>query len=472
MAELQSEQTARQDGRWQEMGLVNANDMLRKKNIAIVGSDQLAVTIATAAVALGVGGVEIIDNKKITDTLKNGFFYLDAYLGENRTESLEKTLKKLHPTIKDGIFGLHIDFRCAGSERLLNRPNVIIDATNDPASKKKCLTYAKEKRIPFISASSSQTESTALIYPFSQGTLEEKLLLQYYEGQDQGDVTSGFAAGFVVEELRKIILPLPKEKDIVKNSRIDGLHYNLKSSKRFRTEIDRNYSAIGDCGDKRVLIVGAGALGTWACTWLATMGVGEIHIVDDDFVERTNLNRQVLYYDSISKDKVNELCKQIKKINKYVKTTAYFQKINREFDINRVNPHLILGCVDNPAARKIINYFFLKYKIPVIDGGTSCTSGQIYTCIPDSTPCLECQIGELKEETARASCIANTHDNSVVMSNLITASLMAGEAQFILGKHAQPLAGRIKFDTYSPDRMSLDINNSMCTRDCKKEYGI
>ncbi|MCG8510485.1 MAG: ThiF family adenylyltransferase [Rhodospirillales bacterium] len=158
--------------------------------------------------------------------------------------------------------------------------------------------------------------------------------------------------------------------------------------------------------DSRVFIVGCGALGTVIANMLARAGVGRLVIADRDFIEMTNLQRQVLFDEDDVADaipKAEAAKRKIGKINSQVEVEAIVD------DVNHTNVEkLVEGCdvivdgVDNFETRFLVNDVAVKYGIPYIYGGAVGTVGMSYAILPHgdgssewekrgkATPCLRC----------------------------------------------------------------------------------
>ena len=166
--------------------------------------------------------------------------------------------------------------------------------------------------------------------------------------------------------------------------------------------------------NSRVLVVGCGALGTVIVNMLARAGVGEIIVADRDFIEVTNLQRQVLFDES---DVANAIPKaeaaklKIAKINSSVKMVAVVDDVNHTnieklagIDHPDYGPvDLIMDGVDNFETRYIVNDCAVKHGIPYVYGGAVGTVGASYAVLPhtpegnspweqsgQATPCLRC----------------------------------------------------------------------------------
>jgi molybdopterin/thiamine biosynthesis adenylyltransferase len=159
------------------------------------------------------------------------------------------------------------------------------------------------------------------------------------------------------------------------------------------------FSPIGESGqekikNKHVLIVGAGALGTANAEMIARAGIGKLTIIDRDYVEWSNLQRQQLY---IEDDAINRIPKAIAakthlhEINSEVKVLAFVEDVtsaNIEGWITDVD--VIVDSTDNFDTRLLINDVSLKHNIPWIYGGCVGSYGLSFTVIPNKTPCLHC----------------------------------------------------------------------------------
>ncbi|MGL4419377.1 MAG: ThiF family adenylyltransferase [Gemmataceae bacterium] len=144
----------------------------------------------------------------------------------------------------------------------------------------------------------------------------------------------------------------------------------------------------------RVTLCGVGALGTVLANTLARSGVGFIRVVDRDFVEPSNLQRQVLFDES---DVLNNLPKseaaaiKLRQINSEITVEPVVADINRTNieDLCR-DADLILDGTDNFEVRYTINDIAVKLGKPWVYGGAVGTEGMTFTILPGETPCLRC----------------------------------------------------------------------------------
>ena len=154
---------------------------------------------------------------------------------------------------------------------------------------------------------------------------------------------------------------------------------------------------IGGPGQKalkqaRVLVVGAGGLGSPALLYLAAAGVGVIGVVDDDTVEASNLQRQIIHTDQgIGTPKVLSAARAIKALNPYVEVRPYQRRLTEETAGLIGEYDLILDGSDNFDTRYLVNRVAAKAGKPLISGAITQWEGQVSLFDPaHGTPCYEC----------------------------------------------------------------------------------
>ncbi|MFC4322118.1 thiazole biosynthesis adenylyltransferase ThiF [Litchfieldia salsa] len=146
--------------------------------------------------------------------------------------------------------------------------------------------------------------------------------------------------------------------------------------------------------DKHVLIIGAGALGTGSAEGLVRAGVGKVTIVDRDYVEYSNLQRQNLYTENDATNRTPKAVAakaRLEQINSDVKIESLVMDVSIE-EIEKLTKDvdLIMDATDNFDTRMLINDASQKYNIPWIYGACVGSYGITYTIIPGDTPCLHC----------------------------------------------------------------------------------
>lgn len=156
---------------------------------------------------------------------------------------------------------------------------------------------------------------------------------------------------------------------------------------------------IGETGQEnllqtKMLIIGAGGLGSPALFYLAAAGVGNIGIIDDDIVELSNLQRQILHnQNSLGVKKVLSAQEKITALNEDVSLTIYDQRATTS-SLNEIIPNydLVLDCTDNFPTRFVINEVCHKLKKPLIFAAVKGFLGQIsvFKSYENQNPCYAC----------------------------------------------------------------------------------
>ncbi len=156
---------------------------------------------------------------------------------------------------------------------------------------------------------------------------------------------------------------------------------------------------IGLEGQKRlqassVAVVGLGALGSVSSQLLARAGVGKMILIDRDFLEINNLQRQVLYEEADVRDhlpKAIAAARKLGEINSGIVIKAHASDVNPETIEDLLEgSDLILDGTDNFETRFLLNDYALKKNIPWIYGGALKTQGMAYVILPQQGPCLRC----------------------------------------------------------------------------------
>ncbi|MFD1319130.1 HesA/MoeB/ThiF family protein [Loigolactobacillus zhaoyuanensis] len=147
-----------------------------------------------------------------------------------------------------------------------------------------------------------------------------------------------------------------------------------------------------------ILIVGCGALGTYAAEQLVRAGVGTLYLVDPDTVSETNLQRQSLFTEA---DAANELFKvdaaaaKLRQINHEVHIDVFPVELRPEL-LAQMDPlTLVLDCSDNFSVRDLLNRLALNRRFPFIFAACAGVSGQLMLLNPSQGPCLNCVFPEL-----------------------------------------------------------------------------
>ncbi|MDF0594047.1 HesA/MoeB/ThiF family protein [Methanotrichaceae archaeon M04Ac] len=166
---------------------------------------------------------------------------------------------------------------------------------------------------------------------------------------------------------------------------------------RFLDRYDRQIRLFGVEGqekiaESKVFIAGAGGLGSPISFYLAAAGVGKIVIADDDEVEISNLNRQILHWErDIGKKKAVSAKEKLTEMNSEIVVETMAETISEE-NVSRLigDADLVIDAVDNFPVRYLLNETAIKKRIPFIHGAISGFHGQATTVIPGESACLRC----------------------------------------------------------------------------------
>ena len=157
----------------------------------------------------------------------------------------------------------------------------------------------------------------------------------------------------------------------------------------------------------RVLLLGAGGLGSPAALYLAAAGIGTLGLIDADVVDASNLQRQILHGTStVGVSKVESGKQRIKDLNPDVNVIAFDERLTSE-NIDRVLDHgwdVIVDGLDNFPTRYLINDASIWKNIPVVHGSIFRFDGQVTTFVPKKGPCYRCLYPEPPPAHLAPSC--------------------------------------------------------------------
>jgi adenylyltransferase/sulfurtransferase len=234
------------------------------------------------------------------------------------------------------------------------------------------------------------------------------------------------------------------------------------------------FAGIGDegqrrIGAKRVLVVGCGALGSVIAETLVRSGVGFVRIVDRDFVDLSNLQRQVLFNERDVSERLPKAiaaAAKLGEINSGVQIEPIVADVGPDNILELVQDiDLILDGTDNFETRLLMNDAALETGKPWINGGCVGSHGQVMTIIPGKTPCFRCLVEEVPEPGSSETC-----DTAGVIGPAvnIVASLQCVDALKILAGHADEVAEVLTvLDVWEGTFRRLKIGPAKTKGDCK-----
>lgn len=156
----------------------------------------------------------------------------------------------------------------------------------------------------------------------------------------------------------------------------------------------------------KVLVVGAGGLGCPLLQYITAAGVGSIGIVDGDFVDISNLHRQILYdFNSIGKNKAIESKNKLKTLNPFIDIEAFPLSLESENAIEIIqNYDIIVDCSDNYATRFLVNDAGVLLQKIVVYGSIYRFEGQVSVFNLQNGPTYRCLFPELPTEESTTNC--------------------------------------------------------------------
>jgi molybdopterin-synthase adenylyltransferase len=220
--------------------------------------------------------------------------------------------------------------------------------------------------------------------------------------------------------------------------------------------------------DARVTLCGCGALGTVLANALVRAGVGHLRLIDRDFIETSNLQRQVLFDEhdvAENLPKAEAAARKLAGINSGVHVYPVVTDIDRTNILELVHDaDLILDGTDNFEIRYLINDAAVKLGKPWVYGGCIGSHGQTMTILPGETPCLRCVF-----EAAPAPGEAGTCETAGVLGPIVNiiASFQATEALKILSGHRETVnRDLLYFDVWENTQRKIKIAPLLGKVDC------
>jgi molybdopterin/thiamine biosynthesis adenylyltransferase/rhodanese-related sulfurtransferase len=193
----------------------------------------------------------------------------------------------------------------------------------------------------------------------------------------------------------------------------------------------------------RVLLLGAGGLGSPAALYLAAAGVGTIGIIDNDVVDASNLQRQVLHgTDRVGTSKVESAARTMSNLNPDVKVVTFDERLNSG-NVDRIFDQgwdVIVDGLDNFPTRYLVNDASVWKNVPVVHGSIFRFDGQVTTFWPRKGPCYRCLYPEPPPAHLAPSCA-----EAGVLGILpgVVGTIQATEAIKIILGAGEPLVGRL-----------------------------
>jgi molybdopterin/thiamine biosynthesis adenylyltransferase len=203
----------------------------------------------------------------------------------------------------------------------------------------------------------------------------------------------------------------------------------------------------------RVVMIGAGGLGCPASETLVRAGLGQVHLIDDDVIEASNLQRQTLFLpEDIGKPKAVTAAQMLQRINPLINASGTVARLSEDNAYELLNmatgkPDLLMDCTDNFATRDIINRISVRYQIPLLTASAIAMEGQLALFEPQlNSGCYHCVFGAPAADNSSDSTLdERTCANSGVLASTtaIMGNLQANAALQYLGLTNNPLTGTL-----------------------------
>jgi molybdopterin/thiamine biosynthesis adenylyltransferase/rhodanese-related sulfurtransferase len=233
---------------------------------------------------------------------------------------------------------------------------------------------------------------------------------------------------------------------------------------------------VGEAGqqrllESRVLLLGAGGLGSPAALYLAAAGVGTLGIIDMDVVDASNLQRQILHnLDRIGDRKVDSAKKTLTAMNPDIDVVTYDTRLGADNIVSIIDGYdVIVDGTDNFPTRYLVNDASLLKRIPVVHGSIFRFEGQITVFKPYDGPCYRCLIPEPPPAELAPSCA-----EAGVLGVLpgIIGSLQAMEAIKLLLDLGDPLVGRLlAYDALEASFRTFKVRRDPACPSCGENAG-
>ena len=154
----------------------------------------------------------------------------------------------------------------------------------------------------------------------------------------------------------------------------------------------------------RIIVIGAGGLGCPILQYLVAAGIGQIDLYDDDVVELSNLQRQILFTtDDIGKPKATIAAQKLSALNPDTTINTFLKRVNTPTDIDDLaSANLLIEGVDNFSTRFLLNKACLEARTPFLSAAIGRFDGQLclFTAFEKDQPCYQCFVPEIPPDAA------------------------------------------------------------------------
>jgi molybdopterin/thiamine biosynthesis adenylyltransferase/rhodanese-related sulfurtransferase len=223
--------------------------------------------------------------------------------------------------------------------------------------------------------------------------------------------------------------------------------------------------------DSKVLMLGAGGLGSPAALYLAAAGVGNLGIIDMDVVDASNIQRQILHnMDRVGERKVDSAKKTLTALNPDLNVATYDVRLGADNVLDIIDGYdIIVDGTDNFPTRYLVNDASLLKRIPVVHGSIFRFEGQVTVFDPYNGPCYRCMIPEPPPAELAPSCA-----EAGVLGVLpgIVGSIQALETLKMLLGLGETLVGRLlAFDALEESFRTFKVRRDPACPACGEQAG-
>jgi len=238
----------------------------------------------------------------------------------------------------------------------------------------------------------------------------------------------------------------------------------LPRDERYSRQI--RFAPIGEAGQQRlqtsrVLVVGLGALGSVAADQIIRAGVGFVRLVDRDFVELSNLQRQSLFDEEDIRSNLPKAAAaeaKLRRVNSSVQIEARVDDVNpANIEDYIADVDLVLDALDNFETRFVINDACAKHRKPWIYTAAVGSYGLVMPILPGTTPCLRCLLGNLPAPGTSATC--ETAGVIAPITHVIASIQVAEALKFLTGNLDAADIRLISYDIWSHRFQRIDVGD-------------
>jgi molybdopterin-synthase adenylyltransferase len=243
-------------------------------------------------------------------------------------------------------------------------------------------------------------------------------------------------------------------------------------------------ASIGPEGQARIrqasaVVVGLGALGTVIADNLCRAGVGRLRLVDRDYVEWSNLQRQTLFDEEDAERRLPKAvaaAEKLRRINREVELEPLIADVNADnvLDLLGLDPKgddasiaVVLDGTDNLETRFLLNDACVKTGTPWVYGGALGATGSTMAIVPGKTPCLRCLIADLPPPGAMLSC--DTEGVLAAVTGVIGSLESAAALRILVGADVQIPARLLTVDVWERDLQAVEVERRPDCPTCGQE---